>query len=106
MLIGIRRRVVPWLAVAGLAAASFVIVTVVAPARATTSYVVDTVVDNGTLTACTAAADDCSLRGAVAAANANPGADIINFNIPATSCPGGVCRITLSDGPLVLTEAV
>ncbi len=106
MSIGIRRRVVPWLAVVGLAAASFVTVTAVAPARAATTYVVDTVVDNGALTACTAAADDCSLRGAVAAANANPGVDTINFNIPAGSCPGGVCRITLTDGPLVLTEAV
>jgi CSLREA domain-containing protein len=41
---------------------------------------------------------DCSLREAIAAANASPQNDIINFNIPTTDsgCSGGVCVITLS----------
>lgn len=83
-----------------------VTVATAAPAGAATPYVVDTVADNAALTACTAAADDCSLRGAVATANANVGADTIDFDIPAAACPGGVCRITLTEGPIMITEAV
>jgi len=45
------------------------------------TYVVDRN-DDVTATACTAAANDCSLRGAILNANANgAGADIINFNV-------------------------
>ncbi|MDH5679209.1 MAG: right-handed parallel beta-helix repeat-containing protein, partial [Nitrospinota bacterium] len=43
------------------------------------TYLVDTTVDNGALSACTAAAGDCSLRGAVNAVNAGPGGDIISI---------------------------
>ncbi len=90
-------------------AAIFLLVAVLVPirsARAEATFVVDTVVDDVSLAACTLAAGDCSLRGAVAAANTTPGADIINFDVPAPSCPGGVCRITLTDGPLRADEAV
>ncbi len=45
------------------------------------TFTVDTT-SNVSLSACTAAADDCSLRGAIAAANATPAADEIHFNIP------------------------
>jgi hypothetical protein len=57
------------------------------------SYVVDRTDDTPGANACTAAPNDCSLRGAMDNANANPGADIITlpaamefvFNIPTTS---------------------
>jgi hypothetical protein len=67
-----------------------------APTLAAT-FVVDTTSDNVSLSACTAAAGDCSLRGAIVQANAVAGADDITFNIP-TSEPGcdagsGICRI-------------
>jgi len=52
------------------------------------TFVVDTT-SNATLSACTATPGDCSLRGAVAAANALAGADLIHFNIP--DCPAGLC---------------
>jgi hypothetical protein len=42
-------------------------------------YDVDRTDDTAAATACTAAANDCSLRGAIIAANANPGADTINL---------------------------
>lgn len=67
-----------------------------APVGAAT-LVVDSTSDNVSLSACTAAAADCSLRGAISASNSLAGADTIEFNIP-TSEPGcsaatGVCRI-------------
>jgi hypothetical protein len=102
----IRRRLVPGLTAVSLAAGSLMGIAVATPAAAATTYVVDTVADNAALSACTAAADDCSLRGAVAAANANAGADIIGFDIPAASCPGGVCRIVLTDGPITISDPV
>ena len=42
---------------------------------------VDTLADDASLTACTAAADDCSLRGAITAANAIPDDDVIDFSV-------------------------
>lgn len=68
------------------------------------TYTVDTTVDDAALSACTTAADDCSLRGAIAAANASAGYDAILFDIPAVSCPGGVCTITLVDGPITVDD--
>ena len=47
-------------------------------ARAAT-YDVDRFDDNAGATACTAAPNDCSLRGAITAANASPGADTITL---------------------------
>ena len=52
---------------------------------------VDRIDDDATASACTAAANDCSLRGAVAFANLNPGTTI---NVPAgtyqLNIPGGI----------------
>ena len=68
------------------------------PALAAT-FVVDTSTDDGSAAfqACTGAANDCSLRGAIARANASDNADDITFNIPLSDpgCNGssGVCRI-------------
>ena len=45
------------------------------------TFTVDSTSDAG-LSACTTAAGDCSLRGAIAAANATPALDLIAFNIP------------------------
>jgi CSLREA domain-containing protein len=45
------------------------------------TFTVDSTSDAG-LSACTAAAGDCSLRGAIAAANATPILDLIAFDIP------------------------
>lgn len=69
-------------------------------------YVVDTLSDDPGLSACTTAPGDCSLRGAIAAANAHAGYDVISFDIPAGSCPGGVCTITLTQGPISIDEEV
>lgn len=52
------------------------------------TFVVDTTSD-AALTACTAAPADCSLRGAILAANAGPDADRIEFALPPTD-PGFV----------------
>jgi len=53
-------------------------IVMVAPQSA---FVVDTATDNAGLTACTAAAGDCSLRGAIIASNTNGvGLDTITFN--------------------------
>lgn len=62
------------------------------------TYTVDTTADSAALTACTSAANDCSLRGAVDNANLSSN-NTIDFAIPASdpNCPGGVCTITLND---------
>jgi hypothetical protein len=52
---------------------------------------VDTTSD-ASLTACTTAAADCSLRGAITNANGDAVADTIIFNIP--GCPSGICTMT------------
>ena len=44
------------------------------------TYTVDTTMDNGALTACTATANDCSLRGAITAANNTTANDTISFD--------------------------
>ena len=46
-----------------------------------TTFTVDTLDDDPALTACTAAENDCSLGGAIAAANANAGSDVIDFSV-------------------------
>jgi hypothetical protein len=50
---------------------------------------VDRTDDDATATACTSAPNDCSLRGAIIAANAHPGPDIINL-------PAGTYGLTLT----------
>lgn len=61
------------------------------------TFTVDTVSDVG-LTACTAAPNDCSFRGALGAANLTTAADTILFDIPMSdsgcNATTGVCRIT------------
>lgn len=67
------------------------------------TYMVDTTVDTVALNACTAAANDCSLRGAITKANSTSADDTIDFAIPAgdAGCTaGGVCTITLLNGEL------
>lgn len=44
------------------------------------TYTVDTGSDNGSLNACTGAAADCSLRGALGVVNSGSGGDIVRFN--------------------------
>ena len=90
-------------------AAAILLVTALAPtpsAEADVTFVVDVVADDAALSDCTLVPGDCSLRGAVARANATPGADTIDFLIPAMQCPGGVCPIMLTEGPIEIAEAV
>ncbi len=105
MVTGIRRRFFVALSLLGLVISTLVVVGV-APAAGATTFVVDTTVDDGALNGCTLAPGDCSLRGAIAKANTTVGADTIDFLIPGVQCPGGVCPITLTEGPLTITEAV
>ena len=77
-------------------------------AQAQQNFTVDTTADVAGLSACTAEAGDCSLRGAIAAANEPTGtSDTIDFAIPANDagCPGGVCTITLTGGILAIENA-
>jgi hypothetical protein len=83
----------------------------VAPFAAAATYVVDTTLDNVTTlyTQCTAAPGNCSLRGAVQRANANPGADVIEFSVPVVDDPNcnavtGGCRFGLPQGALMVTD--
>lgn len=65
-----------------------------AESRAAT-YTVDTTSDSPSQSACTSALSDCSLRGAIARANAG-GTNTINFALIASSkdCPPrGICTI-------------
>ena len=80
--------------------------------RAAQTLVVDTTSD-ANLTACTAAANDCSLRGAINNANANAGADTITFaaSVTGTITLGGTQLPVITDnatitGPGVATLAV
>jgi len=75
-----------------------VLLAIQAPIQAhAATFVVDTT-SNASLVACTAAANDCSLRGAIASANTAAGLDNINFNIPMSDAgcvaATGVCTIT------------
>src|SRR4051794_33326024 len=72
-----------------------------APASAATTFTVDTTSD-ANLTACTAAANDCSLRGAINNVNAGAGGDTIDFNIAAA----GVQTIALTSDLPTVTKPV
>jgi hypothetical protein len=63
-------------------------------------FLVDNTTDNGGLSACTAAANDCSLRGAIVLANSTPDNDTIAFDPIVFSAPQ---TITIG-GPLTLTN--
>ena len=58
-----------------------ILIITLSPITKAATFTVDTTSD-ASLSACTAAPDDCSLRGAINAANATPAADDIHFNIP------------------------
>jgi hypothetical protein len=81
------------------------------PAGAAT-YVVDRGDDSAAFTACTAAPQDCTLRGAILAANANPGLDEITFDF--TSFLGEIVVLTIprtgddspEEGDLDITDDV
>lgn len=65
------------------------------------TYTVDRADDVAGATACTAAANDCSLRGAIINANANgSGADVINFNVGG----GNAQTITMSSTALPVIQ--
>jgi hypothetical protein len=51
-----------------------------ASAARAVNYTVDNTTDDPTKTGCTAAADDCSLRGAIIKANGTMAGDMINFS--------------------------
>ncbi len=76
-----------------------------AAAAPAATFIVDTTSDVS-MSACTTAPGDCSLRGAVAAANLAAGFDIINFDIPMSdaNCVAatGVCTITPATAGLVV----
>jgi hypothetical protein len=58
-----------------------------------TTFDVDRTDDTAAATACTAAPNDCSLRGAIIAANADPGADPVVINLQ----PGATYNLTLAN---------
>ena len=72
-----------------LATIALAVILAALPARADSTFVVDTTVDNVSATACTAAVSDCSLRGAIIAANNASGADVVEV-------PGGNYTLTIS----------
>ncbi|MDQ3129811.1 MAG: carboxypeptidase regulatory-like domain-containing protein [Acidobacteriota bacterium] len=69
-----------------VAALAFFVCLTAAPSALALNYTVTTVADSGA----------GSLRQAVLDANGTAADDVIDFNIPAVSCPGGVCTITLA----------
>ena len=64
------------------------------PPAFATSFVVDTSSDSAGLTACTGAAADCSLRGAIINANANGGADTITFDVTSVTLGSSLPSMT------------
>jgi hypothetical protein len=73
---------------------------------AAATYTVDNLGDSAIQSACTAAANDCSLRGAISRANADAALDTVDFNIPTALC-GATCLITATqqisiDQPIVI----
>ena len=76
-------------------AGGFLLAIFIAGPTTAATFVVDTTSDV-ILNACSVAAADCTLRGAIDAANTLSGADVIEFAIPASD-PGcdadGICRI-------------
>ncbi len=69
-----------------IAALAFFVCLIAAPSALALTYTVMTNADSGA----------GSLRQAVLDANGTAAADVIDFNIPAGSCPAGVCTITLA----------
>lgn len=73
------------------------------------TFTVDTTSDSAALSGCAAAAADCSLRGAIARANADAVEDTIAFAIPTSdagcSATSGICRIAVA-ADFSLSQAV
>lgn len=72
-----------WTLAAATAVAALALLAFAAASNAAI-FEVDTLSDNGAQSACTAAANDCSLRGAIITANTTTDADVINFSGPGT----------------------
>jgi hypothetical protein len=67
------------------------------------TFEVDTAIDDPSLTPCSAAADDCSLRGAILNSNGTPAVDdVVNFEIPGA----GPHTITLNAALPEITDTV
>ncbi|MEP6947128.1 MAG: FG-GAP-like repeat-containing protein [Acidobacteriota bacterium] len=81
----------------GRSAACFVALLIFTAVAGAATYVVDTNSDNGNLSACTAAANDCSLRGAISKANGTPADDVITF--------AGSYTIIMTGGALSVSSA-
>src|SRR5262245_35830263 len=87
-----------------------------APSAAAATFVVDRTDDSAAVAAqaCTAAANDCSLRGAIIKANATPGADVITFAASTNGLPftltianaGGVNEDSSQQGDLDVNESL
>ncbi len=92
----------------GIALAGAVVIGLFAPAFAQAdveSLTVDTTSDSGALTACTAAAADCSLRGAASVANdADPGTDVDTIDFDTTIFDGS--EAVPGEATIVLADAV
>src|SRR5262245_55588245 len=69
---------------------------------------VDRTDDTAGATACTAAPNDCSLRGAIITANGNAGADTINLQAGATYTLSitSTCENLAADGDLDITDTL
>jgi hypothetical protein len=112
-----RARTLAFFVLALSAAVLIALVLMAGPAPAATTFTVDRSDDpdlSTTPTAddCTTAADDCSLRGAITAANNTPnsgGPDLIHFNIPGSGVK--TIQVDGADGPTstdlpIINEAV
>jgi uncharacterized repeat protein (TIGR01451 family) len=81
----------------GRAAACLVALFIFTAMAGAATYTVDTSSDNGGLTACTDASNDCTLRGAISNANATPDSDVITF--------AGSYTIILTGSTLTINDA-
>lgn len=76
----------------------------------TTTFDVDRTDDDASATACTAAPGDCSLRGAIIAANSNVSADPVVINLPAgtynLTIPNALQENAAATGDLDITTTV
>jgi CSLREA domain-containing protein len=96
------RRITPAMARLVVAVVAGVFLAAGSAQAAALTYTVDSTADTNLTTCNVATANDCTLRGAINAANANPGTDTIDFAIPGT----GVQTITSSTALPVITDPV
>ena len=74
-----------------------------APGTVNATFVVDTTSD-AYLSACTAAANDCSLRGAINNANFDAGLDTITFSVSGTITLGSMLPTIDDDVTIVILQ--